>query len=180
MSSSGPPTGRLVAIVVGVILAVGVLTVAGLVVAGYVFASRVDVRTTRDADGREKTFRVDTPLGRLRVDKAGDLDPKLLEIPVYPGAVVRSQDSGARVDLDLDFADQRLRVLAVEMETTDPVEQVIDYYREAAADFVFSRKRNDRVEFRWESGNLRKVVGIVEKDGKTRISLANVGEPEAN
>jgi hypothetical protein len=175
-TSTGPPTGRLVAIVVGVILAIGVLTVAGLAVAGYVFASKVNVQTSRD----EKTVRVETPFGNLRLDRAEQVDPKLLDIPLYPRAEVRPREAGARLDLDLDFADKRLRVLAVEMETTDPIEKVVAFYREAAADFVVIRKQDDRFEFRWERGSLKKVVGIVEKQGKTRISLANIGEPEAN
>ena len=179
MTSSGPPTGRLVAVVVGVILTIGILTVGGLVVAGYIFASKVKVSADRDAQGRERTVRVETPLGRFRLDQ-DHVDPKRLDIPLYPGAVVRDDDSGARVDLDLDFADKKFRVLAVELETADPVDKVIEFYREAAADFVFSRKREGKVEFRWERGGLHKVVGIVEKEGKTRISLANIGEPEAN
>jgi len=179
MSRSGPPTGRLVAVVVGVILAIGVLTVGGLAVAGYVFASKVRVDTIRDDKGRE-TIKVETPLGRLRLDHAEAVDPARLDIPVYPGATVRGRDAGARVDLDLDFADKRLRVLAVEMETEDPAEKVVEFYRESAADFVFSQKKDGRVEFKWERGELKKVVAIVEKAGKTRISLANIGEPEAN
>jgi len=179
MTSSGPPTGRLVAVVVGVILMIGILTVGGLAVAGYFFASKVKVSTVRDAEGREKTVRVETPFGRFRLDQE-HVDPKRLEIPLYPGAVIRENDSGARVDLDVDFADKKFRVLAVELETVDPAEKVIEFYREAAADFVFSRKKEGKVEFRWERGGLQKVVGIVEKEGKTRISLANIGEPEAN
>ncbi len=178
MTPSRQPTGRLVAVVVGVILAIGILTVAGLVIAGYVFASRVNVSTVRDEKGREKTVRVDTPLGRLQLDQ-NEVDPRRLDIPLYPGAVVRQGEGGARA-VDLGFDDKRLRLLAVEMETSDPADKVIAFYKEAAADFVFSAKKDNRVEFRWERGGLRKVVGIVEKEGKTRISLANIGEPEAN
>ena len=178
MTASKQPTGRLVTVVVGVILAIGILTVAGLVIAGYVFASRVNVSTVKDEKGREKTVRIDTPLGRFQVDQ-NQVDPKHLEIPLYPGAVVRQNEPGAHA-IDLGFDDKRLRVLAVEMETPDPAEKVIEFYKEAAADFVFSAKKGNRVEFRWERGDLRKVVGIVEKEGKTRISLANIGEPEAN
>jgi len=177
---SRQPTGRLVAIVVGVIFAIAILTVGGLLVAGYVFASKVRVSTDRDEQGREKTVRVDTPLGRLRVDRDERVDPKHLNIPLYPGARVADRSARARIDLDLDFTDQSLRVLAVEMETTDPADKVIDFYREAAADFVFSKKANGRVEFFWERGGLKKLVAIIERGGGTRISLANIGEPEAN
>ena len=89
MKSSGPPTGRLVAVVVGVILAVGVLTVAGLVIAGYVFASKVNVSTVRDERGREKTVRVETPLGQIQFDH-GQVDPKRLDIRAIHAYLTRS------------------------------------------------------------------------------------------
>jgi len=178
---SGPPTGRLVAVVVGVIFAIGLLTCACVLVMGYLFASRVRVSTVEDDQGRERSLRVDTPLGRLRVEKNASVDPKLLGIPIYPGAVpVESGAKSARIELDLDFADKYLRVMAVELETPDPIEKVINFYREETADFLISHRSDGRVEFRWQQGRLKKVVGIQEKSRKTRIALANIGEPEAN
>ncbi len=174
-------TGRLVAIVVGVVIGVVMLTIAGLMITAFIFARKVTVSTVRDEQGREKTVRVDTPFGRLRVEKQGDVDAKLLAIPIYPGAVqVKGEMSGARVDLDLDFADKYVRVLAVKMETADPFDKVVEFYKEEAPDFVFTLKRDGHAEFKWEQGRLKKVVGIVEKHGKTQIGLANIGEPEAN
>ncbi len=179
---SGRPTGRLVAIVVGVIFGVVLLCAAALAAVGYYLASRVEVTTTRDEQGQERTVRINTPFGRLRVDTDRPVDPKLLGIPVYPGAtpVVEGERMHARVDLDLDFADTSLRVRVAEVETADPFEQVVDFYREEAVDFIFTKKSRGRVEFIWQQGKLKKVVGIRERGGKTRISLASVGEAEAN
>ncbi len=185
MSHSQPPgshqsTGRLVVIVVGILIGVVLLCVGGLAVAGYYFASRFEVRRELDAQGREKTVRLETPFGRLRVDKGTPVDPERLGIPLYPGATVSDRGRSTRLDLDLDIADQYLRVIAVEMETPDPAEKVIEFYRQTGVDFVFSRRSDGKVEFRWEEGALKKVVAIVGRGGKTRISLAHVGEPEAN
>ena len=178
---TGNSTGRLVVIVVGVVLGIAVLTIGGLVALSYVFASKVHVVTTKDRDGREESVRLETPFGRLRVDKNTQIDPKLLGIPIYPGAkTVEGDSGGARVDLDLDFADKSLRVVALEMETSDPADKVIAFYRENATDFVFSEKANGKVEFKLKHEQLRKAIGIREQRGKTRISLANIGEPEAN
>ena len=174
------PTGKLVAIVVAVIFGIGLLAMAGLLLLGYAFVSRVSVTTVRDAQGRERTVKVETPLGRVRVDKDTLVDPKSIDIPLYPGAAVVNSGGSATVDVDLDFADTSLRLLAVEMETSDPIDKVIEFYRQNAADFVFSRKPDGKVEFRWEEGKLKKIVGIREKRGKRRIALANIGEPEAN
>ncbi len=181
MSTTPASTGRLVAIVVGVVVGILLLTCGGLVVAGYYFASKVTVSRSHDEGGREKTIRVETPFGRLRVEKQENVDPKLLGMPIYPGAaVIRGEGGGARVDLDLDFADKYVRVVAVKMETADPFENVVSFYRTEAADFVFSHKADGKVEFRWEHGELKKLVVIDERGGKTRISLAKFGEPEAN
>lgn len=181
MSTTPASTGRLVAIVVGVVFAIILLTFGGLLVAGYYFASKVTVSRSRDEQGLEKTIRIDTPLGRLRVEKENNVDPKLLGMPIYPGAVaVRGEGGGARVDLDLDFAEKYLRVVAVKMETSDLFDNVVSFYRTEAADFVFSHKADGRVEFRWEHGDLKKIVVIDQRGTKTRISLAKFGEPEAN
>ncbi|MBI3665370.1 MAG: hypothetical protein HY236_03965 [Acidobacteria bacterium] len=178
---SGSSTGRLVVIVVGVVLAVALLTIGGLVALSYVFASKIRVVTTKDRAGREESVKLETPFGRLRVDKHAQVDPKLLGIPIYPGAKPVEEDSGgARVDLDLDFADKSLRVVALEMETPDPAEKVIAFYRENAPDFVFSEKSDGKVEFEWKHDQLKKAIGIHARRGNTRISLANIGEPEAN
>jgi hypothetical protein len=185
---AGPPatppaeasTGRLVAIVIGVVVGVILLTVAGLLIVGYIFASKFHVTTARDEQGQERTMKVETPFGRFRVQKQG-VDPKLLGIPLYPGATVAKDDtSGARVDLDLDFADKSMRVLAVKMETSDPFDKVVDFYRNEAAEFALIRKSDRDVEFHWERGQLKKVVAIEQRHGNTRIALANIGEPEAN
>lgn len=177
---SGPSAGRLVAIVVGVIFGIALLAMVGLGVVSYIIASKVHITTLQDDRGREKTFRVETPFGRLRVDRGEQVDPKLLNIPIYPGATaVGGGYRDARVDLDLDFADKYLRVVTVEMETLDPAEKVIAFYREHAPDFVF-REKHGKAEFTWRQGEFRKAVGIRERHGKTLISLANVGEPEAN
>lgn len=188
VSPPTPPTqpgapsggGRIVAIVLAVVFGIMLLTVGGLVVVCYIFASKVSVTASRDQFGRGKTIRVETPFGRLRVEKQEDVDPRLLGIPIYPGAtVMKGETGGARVDLDLDFADKYVRVLAVKMETSDPFDKVVEFYRDEAADFVFSRKQ-ERAEFRWEHDELKKLVVVTDRNGKTRISLAKIGEPEAN
>lgn len=174
-------TGRLVFIVVGVIFGVAALCVGGLLVAGYFFASKVNFTTVHDEQGREQAFKIETPLGRLRVDTRGHVDPHKLGIPLYPGATAATVDmTAARVDLDLDFADKSLRVMATELETPDPFDKVVAFYHEQAADFTFTQKGSEKAEFIWRQSGLKKIVGIRERGGKTRISLASIGEPEAN
>jgi hypothetical protein len=169
-----------VAIVVGVIVGLVVLGVGSMVIMGLVLASKVNVHTERDAEGREKMVRVETPFGRFRVDRHQRIDPKQLGLPIYPGAVVLRDTGTARVEIDLDFADTSLRVVAAEMETTDAFDKVVDFYRDQAADFVFTKESGRKVKFIWHQERLKKVIGIIEKGGKTRIALASVGEPEAN
>jgi hypothetical protein len=170
---------RVVSAIVGAVLVLGLLAVGGLVFAAYYFSSRVHV-TRSGTHGRDEIVRVDTPFGRVRVDKNRDMDPELLDMPLYPEAKVVNQGHSARVDLDLDFADKQLRIMAVEMETPDAFDKVVAFYRQAAPDYSFSQKAGGKVELLWQEGGRKKVIGIVERQGKTRIALANIGEPEGN
>ena len=175
-----PSTGRLAAIVAAVIAGVFLLMAAGLFLVGYRFASRIRISSAPDGR-RDGTVRIETPLGNLRVQKQAEIDPKLLGIPLYPGAAaVEGKGVGARVDLDLDFADKSLRVVAVQMETADPIDKVVAFYRQEASDYSFNQKSGEAAEFHWSEGPWKKIIAIRERRGKTNISLANVGEPEAN
>ena len=178
--TSGPSTGRLVAIVAAVIAGVFLLVAAGLFLVGYRFASKVRISSAPDGQ-RDGTVRIETPLGNLRVQKQAQVDPKLLGIPLYPGAVaVKGEGMGAQVDLDLDFADKSLRVAAVQMETGDSMDKVVAFYRQEASDYSFNQKPGEAAEFHWSEGPRKKIVAIRERGGKTNIALANIGEPEAN
>ena len=178
---SGPPTGRLVAIVIGAVFGIVFLTIGALAVTAYLVATKVHVTSVEDPQGRPKSVRIETPFGRLRVDTQEKLDPVKLGIPIYPGAVVvQGEHHGASVDVDIDFANESLRVVAAELETPDPFDKVVEFYHDEAVDFVFSKKSSGKVEFVWQQGKLKKVAAIRERGGKTRISLASIGEPEAN
>jgi hypothetical protein len=170
---------RVVAVIVGAVLVVGFLVVGGLVFAAYFFSSRVHVTRT-GTHGEDETVRVETPFGRVRVDKNREVDPATLDIPVYPEAKVVHGGHNARVELDLDFADKALRIMAIEMETTDPFDKVVAFYRQAAPDFSFSEKAGGKVELLLQRGGQKKVIGIVRRQDMTRIALANIGEPEGN
>jgi hypothetical protein len=169
------PTARLALTVLSVMAGIGLATVAGVVFLVCRFASQVHVTGTRNG------VRVDTPLGTIRAQKREKIDPKLLGMPLYPNAtIVKGKAAGARVDLDLDFADQSLEVMVVNMETPDPADKVIDFYRREAPGFLLSHRPDGSAELHWGRGRLKKVVVIDGKRAKTCIALANAGEPEAN
>ena len=65
--------------------------VVGLAAIGGVTGCRVHV--DKDSNGQEKTVQVDTPIGSMRVEGHKNLDPKLIGVPVYPGAI-REEDNG--------------------------------------------------------------------------------------
>src|SRR5689334_22152905 len=114
--ATGPPsTKRLIIIVAGVIGGIFLLIAGCLVLAAFLFVSNVHVSANPGPRlSHEDGVRIETPLGSLRVQKQREIDPKLLGLPLYPGAVsVQGEGLGARVDLDLDFADKSLRVAAI-------------------------------------------------------------------
>jgi hypothetical protein len=170
---------RVVAVIIGAVLVVGFLVVGGLVFAAYFFSSRVHVTRT-GTHGEDETVRVETPFGRVRVDKDREVDPATLDMPLYPEAKVVRGGHSARVELDLDFADKALRIMAVEMETPDPFDKVVAFYRKAAPDYSFSEKADGKVELLSQQGGQKRVIGISQRQGYTRIALANIGEPEGN
>jgi hypothetical protein len=169
---------RVVAVIVGAVLVVGLLAVGGLVFAAYFFSSRVHV--TKSGTRGDETVRVETPFGRVRVDKNSEVDPETLDIPLYPEAKVVRGGHSARVELDLDFADKALRIMAIEMETPDAFDKVVAFYRQAAPDYSFNEKAGGKVELLWQREGQKKVIGIVRRQDQTRIALANIGEPEGN
>ena len=61
--------------------------------AGMYFADNIHVEKTRGAKG--ETVQVDTPIGSMRVQEHKKLDPKLIGVPVYPGAI-REDETTAR------------------------------------------------------------------------------------
>ncbi|HVN06929.1 MAG TPA: hypothetical protein VMT86_21065 [Bryobacteraceae bacterium] len=168
--------GALAAVMLTIVM-VGALSIAALVATGFYIADNVRV-TERDSHD-EAT--IDTPFGSVHVRKRVRLDPDLLGLPIYPGAV-RDHDSHNRASFDLDIGDRHksFAVAAADYRTRDSVDEVTDFYRQHLPHWLISQRINGGLQLSLTKGGYKRMVAIFEDDGETHIALASMGEPASN
>lgn len=91
------------------------------------------VHVDKDANGKEKTVQVDTPLGGVHVntDQTSAAD---LGLPAYPGAqVVKDKDNDQSADVHMGFGEWQLRIRVVSYDTADDQDKVLAFYKKALA-----------------------------------------------
>jgi hypothetical protein len=124
---------------------------------------------------------VDTPIGSMRVQQHKKLDPKLIGVPVYPGAMREDEDGhAASIDFSFDSGHKEFTMLAAEYSTDDSLEKVKEYYHRELPHWMISQKRDGPFRMEYTEDGYKRIVVISEKQGKTWIGLASVGEPAAN
>jgi hypothetical protein len=119
--SPAPPQGssnalKVVLIVVGVILVIGVLGVGALTFVGLRIAKHTHVKQ----EGEH--VKVETPFGTVESTKDPEQAAKDLGIDIYPGAEVR-QNGAASATLG------NLHSVNAEFESDDPVDKVCSFYK---------------------------------------------------
>jgi len=165
-------------ILAGVLIGLGillVLVVATTVVAGLFIARHVAVRET------SRGTVVETPFGSVRVKENARVDPRLLGVPLYPGAT-RLEDprKQASIELDFDGESKQLNVLVAVYTTPDPLDKVAAFYREKLGSWKYTRNSSGRVKLESSQDGSKRVVAISGRDGLTKIALASAGEPASN
>jgi hypothetical protein len=89
------------------------------------------VHVDKDANGEDKSVRVDTPFGGVHVN-TNQTTAADLGLPVYPGAQqVADDDKNKSADVHLGFGEWELRVRAVSYATPDSKEKITDFYKKA-------------------------------------------------
>lgn len=171
--------GGILAGVLAAVLILAALAVAGVFVAGMYFADNIHVEKTRGANG--DTVRVETPIGSMRVQEHKRLDPKLIGVPVYPGAVRDDADGkAATVEFNFDSGHKEFTVVAAEYSTGDPVEKVTEFYHRELPHWIISEKHDGGFRMEYSEDGYKRIVAITTKHGRTHIGLASVGDPAAN
>lgn len=157
-------------------LLLGVIVAAVLVVAaGFFLGSQVRVTTSAG-----ERFSLETPFGSVRVRDRSKIDPRHLGIPVYPGAVRRSDSKAASLELDLGDEHGELTVVAAEYTTPDAIEKVREFYHKELPGWIITETRPKCLRITRSADGCKRVVVLQERWGGTRIALASVGEPAAN
>ena len=170
--------GGVLAGVLVAILILAALAVLGVFMAGMYLADNIHVEKRKNAKG--ETVQVETPIGTMRVQQYQKLDPKLIGVPVYPGAVREDSNGAASFDFSFDSAHKEFTVLAAEYSTNDSVEKVREYYHRELPHWMISERLRGGVKMEYTEDGYKRIIVIHEQDGQTRVGLATVGEPAAN
>ncbi len=179
MKRNHSKTGGVLAGVLVAFLILAALAVVGVFMAGMYFAENIHVEKTRGAHG--ETVKVDTPIGSMRVQSHQKLDPKLIGVPVYPGAIREDEHGGgASFEFDFDSTHKEFAVMAAEYSTNDPIDKVKEFYHRELPHWIISKSRHGHIQMEYTEDGYKRIVAIHEQDGRTRIGLASVGEPASN
>jgi hypothetical protein len=171
--------GGVLAGVLVAFLILAALAVVGVFMAGMYFAENIHVEKTHGAHG--ETVKVDTPIGSMRVQAHQKLDPKLIGVPVYPGAVREDENGGgASFEFDFDSSHKEFAVMAAEYSTNDSVDKVKEFYHRELPHWIISKAWHGNIQMEYTEDGYKRIVAIHDQDGRTRIGLASVGEPASN
>ena len=160
-------------------LILAAMAVIGIFVAGMYVAENIHVEKSKTAKG--ETVTVDTPIGSMRVQERKKLDPKVIGVPVYPNAIRRDDDNhAASLDFSLGSNHKEFTVIAAEYTTDDSVEKVKEFYHHELPYWMITRKFDGNVHMEYTEDGYKRIIVISDKDGRTHIALASIGEPAAN
>jgi hypothetical protein len=171
--------GGVLAGVLAAFLILAALAVVGVFLAGMYVAENIHVEKTRSDKG--DTVQVDTPIGSMRVQEHKKLDPKLIGVPVYPNAIREDDDNhAASVDFSFDSGHKEFTILAANYSTADSIDQVKQFYHHELPHWMITERRTGRVHMEYTEDGYKRIIVISEKNGKTWIGLASMGEPASN
>jgi hypothetical protein len=188
MGPAGPPTpatapakktSPVVKIVLVVVAFFVFITVAGIGACVYIgYRAKRAVEQTVKMDESGKSIKIQTPEGEIRLGehptKEGDT---VGGVPIYTGAT--ALEGGAQ----FSFGD-KLRIGGQEYETSDSVDQVVDFYKEKLGPqmTVVERDGHYRMSVQRGEGRQASIVTIDvfadEGSGKTKITISHLGGME--
>ena len=103
--------------------------------AGFLLATGCHVQVEKDANGKEKNVKIDTPIGGLHV-RSDDTSAADVGLPPYPGATIAPDKDGDKsADVHMGFGDFQLRVKVVNYQTPDSQDKVLAFYQKALGRF---------------------------------------------
>jgi hypothetical protein len=115
-SSGSSSALKIVLIIVGVVVLIGVLAVATIGVIGYRIAKSAKVSHQGD------NVKIETPLGNMETSSDPRKTAEDLGVEIYPGAQVQRAGAGS-----VSFGS--IRTVTANFESSDSVDKVCDFYR---------------------------------------------------
>ena len=104
------------------------------------------INVDKDANGKEKKVKIDTPLGNIHVN--ADKPSASLGIALYPGAIADPDHDGDKdADVQLGFGEWKMRVQVAHFNTSDNQDKVLTYYRKSLSRYgdVIECKDNEAI-----------------------------------
>lgn len=148
-----------------------------------IISRSVSIRERRTAAGN-KVVSINTPVGSLNVRQGGQVDPALIGLPVYPGAVRMKDKDSARVNLTLPGR-ETVGLVTAKFQTSDALVKVKSYYQSQLNGQITNTATEDfgqKIVFRIKRNHQERVVALKNSGGGTEITLVLVrhGTAEAN
>lgn len=165
------PVVKIVLMVVGVIVLLGILGVASCVFMLHRAAERIRVNQARNGG----SISINTPQGEVKIGGRDNTTAPIAGVPVYPGATPLEQ--GAQLSFGSAGG-----IAMQEYETSDPVDQVVSFYKEhwAGQVSVVENQGHYRMALEKKEGDTSSTTTIdVEtesQNGKTKITIAHIGK----
>ena len=115
-----------------------------------------------------KAVHVESPLGTLDVQPEAKLDPRLAQIPIYPGAMPEDPESAQSVT-DVHLGSRTAQEISTSYWTPDSVQQVWDFYRQQLADWPRNLVQARGKELIHQETDCVRLVRVSQRGGRTVI-----------
>lgn len=152
---------KVVLIVVGVVVLMGILGIASLGLFGWRMAHRAHIR--QDGDN----VKVDTPFGSVETTKDPSEAARNLGVDLYPGADIRKNGSATA-----SFGG--MRTASLTSETSDSVAKVSEFYKAKFPNAMVSTSDENRCTIISNDHNNMVTINIQAEGDKTKIQINNV------
>lgn len=132
-------------------------------------AKRTKIVTTKTTAGED--VRIETPLGTIGIHPTATLDPRLAEIPLYPGAESEKPATPASVSV-VHFRGRTFEETTASYWSFDPVDAVWDFYHQALPEWprnLVDARGKELIEHRTDCVRL---IRITKVDQRTLIETS--------
>jgi zinc-ribbon domain len=159
--AQGSSALKIILIIVGVIVLLGILAIGSLTVFGLWIAKKSHVQQ------KNGNVKIESPFGNMETTTDPDEAAKNLGVALYPGAEMRKGGSA-----DVTFG--KMHTSKVILETDDSPDQVADFYRTQFPNASLFNHQGDRYSIMQGGPGDMTTVAIYPEDGKTRIDVSRV------
>jgi len=160
-SSGSSSALKIILIVVGVIVLIGVLGVASITFFAY--------RIARHSSQRSERVKVETPFGTVESSKDPEQAAKDLGVDIYPGAEVQRNGSSSAT-----FGN--IKTVTAMFESNDPVDKVCSFYKEKFPGANVTTSDQDRCSLVASMPPNMVTINIEQRGGGSKFQITTVNK----